>query len=42
MTNDLERSIAEDNCGENRSTKACKPFILIHNEVFDTRIEARI
>ena len=42
MTNDLERSIAEDNCGENRSTKAYKPFILIHNEVFDTRIEARI
>jgi len=41
MTNDIERRIAEHNSGENRSTKAYKPFILIHKEVFDTRIEAR-
>ena len=41
MTNDIERRIAEHNNGENRSTKAYKPFLLIHKEVFETRIEAR-
>ncbi len=41
MTNDVERRIAEHNNGENRSTKAYKPFILIHKEVFETRVEAR-
>ncbi len=41
MTNDIERRTLEHNNGENKSTKAYKPFILIHKEQFETRIEAR-
>ena len=41
MTNDIERRVLEHNSGENKSTKAYKPFILIHKEQFETRIEAR-
>ena len=41
MTNDLGRRISEHNKGANRSTKAYKPFILIHKEEFPTRKEAR-
>lgn len=41
MTNDIERRIKQHNNGENRSTKAYKPFILIHAEKFETSLEAR-
>ncbi len=41
MTNDVDRRFVEHNNGENRSTKAYKPFKLIHKEPFTTRIEAR-
>jgi putative endonuclease len=41
MTIDIERRIAEHNNGENRSTKAYKPFILIYKEELETRVEAR-
>jgi putative endonuclease len=41
MTSDIERRVLEHNKGENKSTKAYKPFILIHEEYFLTRIEAR-
>ena len=41
LTNDLKRRIAEHNNGKNRSTKAYKPFFLIHDEQFETRAEAR-
>ena len=41
MTNNLERRIYEHNKGENRSTKAYKPFVLIFKEQFATRVEAR-
>ena len=41
MTNNLDRRLAEHNNGENKSTKAYKPFILIYSETFKTRIEAR-
>ena len=41
MTNDIERRVLEHNSEENKSTKAYKPFILIHKEQFETRIEAR-
>ena len=34
MSNDLERRLSEHNKGENRSTKAYKPFILIYKEEF--------
>ena len=42
MTNDLERRLKEHNNGENRSTKAYKPFILIYSEEFPDRISGRI
>ena len=41
MTNNLDRRIMEHNNGENKSTKAYKPFIVIFTELFLTRIEAR-
>ena len=42
LTNDVNRRILEHNNGENRSTKAYKPFLLIHTEQFGTREEARL
>jgi putative endonuclease len=41
MTNNIERRQKEHNDGENRSTKAYKPFVLIMKEEFETRVEAR-
>ena len=41
MTNNLERRLNEHNNGENRSTKAYKPFELVYFEEFKTRMEAR-
>ncbi len=41
MTSNLERRFKEHNNGENRSTKAYKPFVLIYTETFQTRVEAR-
>lgn len=41
MTNDLDRRIKEHNMGQNRSTKAYKPFELILKEEYATRDEAR-
>lgn len=41
MTNDLSRRIIEHNNGENRSTKAYKPFVMIFSESHLTKIKAR-
>jgi putative endonuclease len=41
MTNNVERRINEHTKGQNRSTKAYKPFNLIYIEELNTRIEAR-
>jgi putative endonuclease len=41
LTNNIERRFVEHNNGENRSTKAYKPFVLIFTEQFETRQEAR-
>ena len=41
LTNDLDRRLNEHNKGENRSTKAYKPFALIYKEQFNSRVEAR-
>ena len=41
LTNNLERRILQHNNGENRTTKSYTPFVLIHLEKFETRIEAR-
>ena len=41
LTEMVERRIGQHNKGENRSTKAYKPFKLIYTETFSTRIEAR-
>ena len=42
LTNNIERRILEHNKGENRSTKAFKPFVLIYTEQCETRMQARI
>ena len=41
LTNDVNRRIIEHNNGENKSTKAYRPFILIYDEQHNTRLEAR-
>ena len=41
LTGDIERRLKEHNNGENRSTKAYKPFVLIYTETFQTRVDAR-
>ena len=42
MTNNIQRRLAEHNNGENKSTKAYKPFTLIYSETYASRKEARI
>ena len=42
MTNDINRRMAEHNNGENKSTKAYRPFVLIHSEEFPDRVAARV
>jgi len=41
MTDNIERRISEHNKGENKSTKAYKPFSLILVEEYMNRTEAR-
>jgi putative endonuclease len=41
MTTNLERRLSEHNNGENRSTKAYRPFVLIYSEFAPTREAAR-
>jgi len=41
LTDDVERRFGQHNKGQNRSTKAYKPFKLIFTEGHNTRIEAR-
>jgi putative endonuclease len=41
LTSNLERRFVEHNNGENRSTKAYKPFVIIFSELFETREKAR-
>jgi putative endonuclease len=41
MTNNLERRLREHNQGENKSTIAYKPFLLIYSESFSDRVSAR-
>ena len=42
MTNDVQRGFSEHNNGENKSTKAYKPFTLIYTEAFPDRSSARV
>ncbi len=41
LTDNIKRRLLQHNRGENRTTKAYVPFILIYSETFVTRIEAR-
>jgi putative endonuclease len=41
MTSNIERRLDEHNKGQNRSTKAYRPFILIFSEQVETRAKAR-
>ena len=40
-TKDLERRLAEHNAGKSVSTRAFRPFELVHRDVFPTLREAR-
>jgi len=42
LTNNLQRRIGQHNKGQARSTKAYIPFVLLHSETRDTRMEARL
>ena len=41
LTDNLERRLSEHNSGKNKTTRPYRPFVLIHSEMFETRIEAR-
>ena len=41
LTHDLEKRIRRHNQGHERTTRAYRPFVLIHKEDFVTRAEAR-
>ena len=41
LTNNIDRRLSEHNKGYNKKTKAYLPFVLIHQEKFPTRPEAR-
>jgi len=41
LTDNLERRLSEHNSGKNKTTKPYRPFVLIHSENFETRVQAR-
>jgi len=41
LTSSIEKRLNQHNKGQNRSTKAYRPFKLIYTEAFKTRVEAR-
>ncbi len=41
LTNNIKRRFFDHNKGYNKTTKPYKPFVLIHLQKFNTRIEAR-
>ncbi|MEP5611865.1 MAG: GIY-YIG nuclease family protein [Cyclobacteriaceae bacterium] len=41
LTSNLERRLTEHNGGKNKTTRPYRPFVLIHSEMFKTRIDAR-
>jgi putative endonuclease len=41
MSNDLEKRLKQHNKGQNKTTKAYRPFVLILSEEFETREAAR-
>ncbi len=42
LTNKVIRRLAEHNKGENITTKAYRPFVLIYSEEWETRNQARL
>ena len=41
ICNDLEKRVKQHNLGQNKSTKGFRPWVLVHHEIFETRIGAR-
>jgi putative endonuclease len=41
MTHNLARRLHEHNSGKTKSTKGYIPWQLVHQEIFETRVEAR-
>jgi putative endonuclease len=42
MTNDLKRRLQEHDKGYSKTTSRFLPVELVHSEVFDTRVQARV
>lgn len=42
LTSNLENRVKQHNVGKEKTTKPYSPFELIHSEVFETRISARL
>ncbi|MEK7606778.1 MAG: GIY-YIG nuclease family protein [Patescibacteria group bacterium] len=40
-TGDISARLGRHNSGATQSTKACRPWVVVHQESFDTRTEAR-
>ncbi len=41
LTEDISRRLSEHNAGYVKPTKSRRPFVVVHVEAFETRIEAR-
>ncbi len=41
ITNNKEKRLKEHNAGKTKSTKAYLPFILVHQEVYNNKADAR-
>ncbi|TAI46996.1 GIY-YIG nuclease family protein [Flagellimonas allohymeniacidonis] len=41
ITSDVRRRLNEHNSGKNKTTKPYRPFVLIFEKEFETRLEAR-
>ncbi|HSD98068.1 MAG TPA: GIY-YIG nuclease family protein [Patescibacteria group bacterium] len=39
-TNNVERRLREHNAGQTKYTRSTRPFVLIYQEVYDTKVEA--
>ena len=42
ITNDLKRRLQDHNAGKNISTRAYKPFDVIHSECYENYVKARV
>ena len=41
MTSDIQQRLKDHNSGNNKSTKPYRPWVVLHKEIFQNRIDAR-